>query len=307
MSPEGQSYVLTQLGCVEEHVPSILKSIKEVVQQRTSRDQHHEAVRSTIISACCGEHVNLKKISQLLGIYENRNAHKLTKYKDRREGYMTGRSNHMSGQRYSSDHYGFTEDVMQFMRDWFEDDECSTPDKWGRKVFHTDRTGTKSYKVVRHMKAGDREENHELFVKIRGEQCLQLCTKSLIDAGRKMSPRVPSVTVLEACRPNFAKYFKKSEFGECSTCKPAYDNYKVFKMSVYELNPDIKLPDTMSQNVRSRICRSTIGDKRHECEDNRCTNCSFINYFVKDDSISKVLKVFNCKRTFTEEYDIDFI
>ena len=59
---------------------------------------------------------------------------------------------------------------MQFLRDWFDDDDCSTPDKWGRKVFHLEVEGNKIPKVVRHMKAGDRIENHELFVKLRGQE-----------------------------------------------------------------------------------------------------------------------------------------
>ena len=58
----------------------------------------------------------------------------------------------MRGERYASDNYGFTEDVMEFLRDWFVDDACSTPDKWGRKVFHVDNTGAKVLQVVRHMK-----------------------------------------------------------------------------------------------------------------------------------------------------------
>ena len=42
------------------------------------------------------------------------------------------------------------------------DDECSTPDKWGRKVFHVNDSGLKVPRIVRHMKAGDRWENHKI-------------------------------------------------------------------------------------------------------------------------------------------------
>ena len=122
-----------------------------------------------------------------------------------------------------------------------------------------------------------------------------------------MKPRIPGVTVLEACRPNFAKYFKKSDFGECSLCKPAYDNYHVFKRVVYELKEDIKFPATVSLFVRSRVCNSTLGDRRHECEENRCKNCSFINYFIKDVDLPKTKSKYSAEKTFTEEYGIDFL
>ena len=155
------------------------------------------------------------------------------------------------------------------------------------------------------MKAGDRKENHELFVALRGEECLKICTKSFL-AGRKMKPRIPGVTVLESCRPNFAKYFKKSEFGECSMCKPPYDNYAVFVAHVQELKPELELPATVSLYVRSRICSQKHGDQLHECQENRCKNCSFVNYFVKDPSISKEQSRYVNHTTFSEEHGVNF-
>ena len=33
---------------------------------------------------------------------------------------------------------------------------------------------------------------------------------------RKMAPRIPSMSVLDSCRPSYAKDSRKSEIGECS-------------------------------------------------------------------------------------------
>ena len=123
-----------------------------------------------------------------------------------------------------------------------------------------------------------------------------------------MTPRIPGVTTLEACRPNYAKYFKDSEFGECAMCKPAYDNYKVFVRAVHELSDNIKLPETASLYVRSSVCHPTVGDKRHQCEENRCRQCSFVNYFIKDADIpKKITQNYSSIRTFEEEHDIAFL
>ena len=172
------------------------------------------------------------------------------------------------------------------MREWFDDDECGTPDTWGRKIVHVDSAGMKTQRVLVHLHAADRNSNHELFTKLRGQKCLEICTKALKKAGRKMIPRIPSATVLESCRPNYAKYFKKTQFGECSTCKPAYENYSIFASLCRELKDDIKLPTTVSEFVRRRVCRNTLPEKRHECEDNNCKDCSFNNYFITDPSLS---------------------
>ena len=214
----------------------------------------------------------------------------------------------MRGERYASVHYGFSELVMQFMRNWFDDDDSSTPDVYGRKVWYKNTHGNKIHKVVRHMKAADREENHELFVKLRGAECLRICSDTVKGAGRKMKIRVPSRTVLESCRPNYAKYFKKSEFGDCSLCKPSYDNYQLFLRCVLEQKETISLPATVSLFVRSRVCRITKGDRRHECEDHECKHCSFVHYLVEDPTSSKMLKKkFSSSTTFEEEYGIRFL
>ena len=214
----------------------------------------------------------------------------------------------MSGERHLSGNYGFTEEVLQYLMGWFVDDACSTPDVWGRKVFHVDSTGAKVQKVVRHMIAGDRYENHDLFVKLRGNECLQLCVKTLQTSGRTMKPRIPGVTVLDSCMPSFVKYFKKSEFGECSICKPAYDNYAVFSRCVREINPDIVLPQTVSLFVGLRVCIQTLGERRHECEENRCRQCSFVNFFIRDPTLTKAKSSsYGSLTTFSEDYKIEFL
>ena len=42
---------------------------------------------------------------------------------------MSGKSANLKGERYSTEKYGFPEEVMNFMRAWFDDQECGTPDK----------------------------------------------------------------------------------------------------------------------------------------------------------------------------------
>ena len=193
------------------------------------------------------------------------------------------------------------------MRDWFDDDECGTQDKWGRKIVYVDSTGMKTQRVLVHLHAADRIRNHELFTKLRGQKCLEICTAALKKAGRKMTPRIPSATILERCRPNYAKYFKNTQFGECSTCKPAYDNYSIFTSLCRELKADIQLPTTVSEFVRQRVCRNTSAEKRHECEDNNCKDCSFTNYFITDHSLSKRLQSSACSMSFSEENGVQFI
>ena len=290
------------------YFPAVIESIREILHNKVSLDREHAAVRSTIISACCGPNVNLQELSQLLGIYENRNFHKLAVFKERREAYIGGRTSNMNGERYASAHYGFPPEVMQFLREWFIDDDCSVPDRWSRKVFHVNKNGIKTRAIVRHMRVLDRIKGHERFVKLRGKECLKLCSESLLRAGRKMIPRIPGRTVLESCRPSFVKYFKKTEFGDCSLCKPSSDNYTVFVDAVRELNHTIKLPPTVSLFVRSKVCSLTLGDRRHECEENRCKHCSLINYFVQDPDklTSKTLRYSN-DTTFEKDYKLQFL
>lgn len=195
---------------------------------------------------------------------------------------------------------------MKFLKRWFVDDNCSTPDRWGRKVYHVNDSGLKLPVVVRHMKAVDRWENHKLFVSLCGEECLRICANSLRAAGREKKPSIPGSTLLESCRPNFVKYFQSYEFGDCSLCKPSWDNYSVFVKNVQEASENIKLPETVSMYVRSRICILTRGDRRHECEENRCRRCSFINYFIEDPNISKnISKKYSSSVRFEQQYDIE--
>ena len=305
--PQREQLMLEFSGKEITVLRSILKSIKEVVLKRSSTCKEQEAVRSNIISACCGPDVELPALSDALGIYKNRNWPKLELYRSRRVAFMRGSTVDMSGDRYKGLHYGFPVEVIRVLQNWFLDDDCSTPDVWGRKVFYTDEHGNRTPKILRHMKAGNRDENHALFLKLRGEKCLAICSKSLITSGRKVTPRVPGKTILESYRPSFVKYFKGTEFGECSLCKPAYDNYLLFKRCVQEIKPCIYLPETASLYVRSKVCIPTTGDRRHECEDNRCSQCSFVNYFIEDHTLTKEQKKYSCRTTFGEEYGIDFI
>ena len=136
---------------------------------------------------------------------------------------------------------------------------------------------------------------------------MDICKKVLARDDRKMRPRIPSATVVEGLRPNNCKYFKKASFGECSICKPCYDNYRVFVKLVHEIHPDVKLNDDASLYVRGRICKNTIGKDRHRCEDNLCKDCSFVNYFVKDPSvIEKKANKIGATKTFTEEHGVEF-
>ena len=270
LSSEERDMIVSELDLQGHGVSSgITTAIKDIIHYRSSKDLEQEALRSTVISACCGPDVTLKELSNVLGIYGNRNYFKLNVYRRRREAYLAGHATNLSGERYASQRHGYPEDVMSFLTRWFVDDCCSTPDRWGRKVYHINDSGLKVQTVIRHMKAADRWENHKLFVSLRGEECRRICSTSLRAAGRKLQPRIPGSTLLESCRPNFVKYFQKYEFGDCSLCKPSWDNYPVFVQSVQEASENIKLPETVSTYVRSRICVLTHGDRRHECEENR--------------------------------------
>ena len=219
LSSSNRDLISNEFACgMRRQSNSIIKSIKEIVHYRASNISDHEAVRSIIIGACCGPLVDLKTLSNELEIYGNRNYLKLDMYRKRRDAYLRGEITTLAGVRYSSSSYGFTEDVLNYLRNWYVDDECSTPDRCGRKVDHVDCTEARVTKVVRHMKAGDHQENHDPFVEFRRMTCLELCARSFRDAERTMQPRIPSRAVLEACRPSYVKYFKRYEFGECSAC-----------------------------------------------------------------------------------------
>ena len=123
-----------------------------------------------------------------------------------------------------------------------------------------------------------------------------------------MRPRIPGETVVEGLRPNNCKYFKSTSFGECSICKPSYDNYLIFKELVHEINPQVALPATGSIYVRGRVCKNTKGKFRHNCEDNLCKSCSFTNYFVNDPSVTKQkAKKEGAAIQFSDEFDVNFV
>ena len=95
----------------------VISAIKDIIHLRSLNDHGTEAIRSTVISACCGPRVSFQSLSQAIGIYGNRNYMKLSTYKKRRDAYLAGSTSHMRGLQYAPHHYGFTEDVMKFMRD----------------------------------------------------------------------------------------------------------------------------------------------------------------------------------------------
>ena len=125
MEQNNREEIITSLVGKQHEINSdVISSIRDVLHNRVSSDREHEGVGSTIISGCCGPQVQLRALSKILGIYENRNYHRLKNYKARREHYMSGATKHMRGYRYASEHYGFPEKVMKFLHDWFDDDDC---------------------------------------------------------------------------------------------------------------------------------------------------------------------------------------
>ena len=60
--------------------------------------------------------------------------------------------------------------------------------------------------------------------------------------------------------------------------------------------------------MRSRVCLPTIGKRRHACEENRCSKCSFLNYFIDDPVLAeKDVAKFGSATTFKEDFGIDFL
>ena len=156
----------------------------------------------------------------------------------------------------------------------------------GRKVNHVDCTEGRVAKVVRHMKAGIVKKS---MISLSNSEVWHVWNYAL-DLSVMLNVRynrIPSRAVLEACRPSYVKYCKRSEFGECSACKPAYHNLSLHKSCVVELISDINLPATASLYVRTRVCLPTIGKRRHKCEENRSKKCLFINYCIADPEIAK--------------------
>ena len=96
----------------QRELTNIINSIKEVVGYRISSDRKHEDLRSTIISACCGPQVDLKALSEALGLYQNRKFHKFKLYQTRRSDYMMGITDHMSGCRYAANLVNFSTIVI---------------------------------------------------------------------------------------------------------------------------------------------------------------------------------------------------
>lgn len=86
LSSQERDMIASELGLQGHGVFSgILSAIKDIIHYRTSNDPEQEDLRSMIISACCGPEVTLKELSNVLGIYRNRNYLKLNVYRRRRK------------------------------------------------------------------------------------------------------------------------------------------------------------------------------------------------------------------------------
>ena len=106
----------------------LVNSIKQILHYKTSKQNEQEAIRSTLLSSICSSKVDRKGVCELLEIYQNRNSHKLSKYQKRREAYLSGSTSNMEGKRFASELYGFPVAVVKLMKNWFDHEECGTPD-----------------------------------------------------------------------------------------------------------------------------------------------------------------------------------
>ena len=92
--------MISSVLCMEGHgiFCSVLAAIKDIIHYRTSNDPDHEALRSTVISACYGPEVPSKFLSQVPSIYRNINYMKLDVYRRRRDTDLAGETTHMMGE-----------------------------------------------------------------------------------------------------------------------------------------------------------------------------------------------------------------
>ena len=51
-----------------------------------------------------------------MGVYQNRNYHKLQIYQKRRMDYISGKSKNLNGEKYAAENYGFPKEVVNFTR-----------------------------------------------------------------------------------------------------------------------------------------------------------------------------------------------
>ena len=117
VSREERNMVASELGSQGYGIfGGVTSALKDIIHHRAANVPDHEAIRSTIISACCGPDVTFQALSKMLGIYGNRNYMKLEVYRKRREAYFAGQATNLRGERYASDKYGYTKEVMNFMR-----------------------------------------------------------------------------------------------------------------------------------------------------------------------------------------------
>ena len=48
-------------------------------------------------------------------------------------------------------------------------------------------------------------------------------------------------------------------------------------------------------------------ERRHECEENRCRRCSFVNYFIEDPEIPKKILKYSSLVRFEQQHNIEFM
>ena len=94
----------------------IAVAIKEVLLFTSSNYRKYEAVRSTILGTICAPSIPLKDVAEAMEIYGNRNFHKLKLYRERRQAFIGGSAENMSGRVYAPDCYGFPKEVVTFLR-----------------------------------------------------------------------------------------------------------------------------------------------------------------------------------------------
>ena len=70
VSREERNMVASELGSQGYGIfGGVISALKDIIHHRAANVPDHEAIRSTIISACCGPDVTFQALSKMLGIY----------------------------------------------------------------------------------------------------------------------------------------------------------------------------------------------------------------------------------------------
>jgi len=270
-------------------------------------------VRDTLLGCASGPNIDNVHLCRIFDIYHSKPS-RFNTHKTNRKSFLEGNLGIFAenDSRWDSSCYGFPEVVREYCRSSYDHDEISTPDTWGRSVWHTPTGGDKDDRaetVIRHMRAVNKEDHHKLFSRLFGEECLTLLRDFLGPTERKFKIRLPGIQYLHSLKPNYCMYFKSTSYGECTVCKPSYHNYRVFRELVHDQDPDINLPESAADWVCSQLCDNTRGSARHNCEDNRCQKCSFYNYFIEDQTVknSPTFSKFIRSQTFFQIHGINLV